>query len=67
MIAPQEIRYVRLGTANLEQAVEFAQKILSLQLAARERSRAYLRSDDREYSLCYVPRSRSSRASQGPR
>jgi len=48
--AAGEIRYVRLGTANLEQAVEFAQKILGWQLAARERNRAYLRSDDREYS-----------------
>ena len=54
MITLQEIRYVRLGAANLEHAVEFAQQILGLQLAARERNRAYLRSDDREYSLCYV-------------
>lgn len=54
MIPLQDIRYVRLGTANLEHAVEFAQKILGLQLGARERNRAYLRSDDREYTLCYV-------------
>jgi catechol 2,3-dioxygenase-like lactoylglutathione lyase family enzyme len=46
MIPLQDIRYVRLGTANLEHAVEFAQKILGLQLSARERNRAYLRSDD---------------------
>jgi len=54
MLPLREIRYVRLGTADLGNAVEFATRILGLQLVERAADRAFLRSDGREHSLCYV-------------
>jgi len=54
MFPLREIRYVRLGTANLGEAVEFATQILGLQLVERTSDRAFLRSDHREHTLCYV-------------
>jgi 2,3-dihydroxy-p-cumate/2,3-dihydroxybenzoate 3,4-dioxygenase len=45
MIDLHDIRYVRLGTANLANAIEFATKIVGLQLVAREGKSAYFRSD----------------------
>jgi 2,3-dihydroxy-p-cumate/2,3-dihydroxybenzoate 3,4-dioxygenase len=54
MIALKDIRYVRLGTANLDEAVRYATQILGLELARRERGSAYLRSDDRDHTLVYV-------------
>lgn len=54
MISLRDIRYVRLGTANLDDAVRYATQILGLELARRERGSAYLRSDDRDHTLVYA-------------
>lgn len=60
MINLQDIRYVRLGTRDLEGAIEFATKIIGLQLVAREGKAAYFRSDKvavrgdtRDHTLVY--------------
>jgi 2,3-dihydroxy-p-cumate/2,3-dihydroxybenzoate 3,4-dioxygenase len=45
MIELQDIRYLRVGTADLESAVTFGTDILGLQLVAREGKSAYFRSD----------------------
>ena len=54
MIALKDIRYVRLGTANLDDAVRYATRILGLELVRRERGTAYLRSDSRDHTLVYT-------------
>ncbi|HLI23276.1 MAG TPA: VOC family protein, partial [Stellaceae bacterium] len=60
MINLQDIRYVRLGTRDLEGAVDYATKILGLQLVGREGKSAYFRSDKvevrgdtRDHTLVY--------------
>ena len=60
MINLQDIRYVRLGTRDLEGAVDYATKILGLQLVGREGKSAYFRSDrvavrgdTRDHTLVY--------------
>src|SRR3954471_19157331 len=45
MINLHDIRYLRIGTPDLESAVEYATKIVGLQLVAREGGSAHLRSD----------------------
>jgi len=37
MISLKDIRYVRLGTANLDDAVRYATQILGLELVRRDR------------------------------
>ncbi|HLW23924.1 MAG TPA: VOC family protein [Steroidobacteraceae bacterium] len=54
MISLDDIRYVRLGTANLDDAVSYATRILGLELVQRDRAAAYLRSDQREHTLVYT-------------
>jgi 2,3-dihydroxy-p-cumate/2,3-dihydroxybenzoate 3,4-dioxygenase len=54
MIQLFDIRYVRLGTADMEHAVTFATRILGLELGDRDSGAAYLRSDDRDHTLVYV-------------
>lgn len=54
MIALHDLRYVRLGTADLDGAVRYATEILGLQLARREGKSAYLRADDRDHTLVYT-------------
>ena len=54
MTALHDIRYVRVGTDRLDESVEFAQKILGLELVGRDARAAYLRGDDRDHNLCYV-------------
>jgi 2,3-dihydroxy-p-cumate/2,3-dihydroxybenzoate 3,4-dioxygenase len=54
MISLKDIRYVRLGTANLDEAVRYATEILGLELVRRERGSAYLRADDRDHTLVYT-------------
>lgn len=54
MIALKDIRYVRLGTADLDDAVRYATRILGLELVRRDRSSAYLRADDRDHTLVYT-------------
>lgn len=60
MINLHDIRYVRLGTPKLDEAIEFATKIVGLQLVAREGKAAYFRSDrapirgdTRDHTLVY--------------
>lgn len=60
MINLYDIRYVRLGTPKLDDAIEFATKIVGLQLVAREGKAAYfrcdrapVRGDTRDHTLVY--------------
>jgi 2,3-dihydroxy-p-cumate/2,3-dihydroxybenzoate 3,4-dioxygenase len=54
MIAVDQLRYVRLGTPDLPAAIDFAQRILGLQLIERSDSAAYFRSDLRDHTLVYT-------------
>ena len=61
MVNLHDIRYLRIGTANLESAIEYATKIVGLQLVGREGRSAYFRSDKaavrgdtRDHTLVYV-------------
>ena len=54
-----DIRYVRIGTDNIDDNVRFATKILGLELVRREVDAVYLRGDNRDHNIAYV-RSRSS-------
>jgi 2,3-dihydroxy-p-cumate/2,3-dihydroxybenzoate 3,4-dioxygenase len=54
MIHLKDLRYVRLGTRDLAQATEYAQRILGLELVRREGNAVYLRGDDRDHTLVYV-------------
>ena len=60
MINLQDIRYLRIGTADLEGAIHFATEIVGLELVAREGKAAYFRSDKvevrgdtRDHTLVY--------------
>ncbi len=53
MITLAALRYVRLGTADLERTVAFATDILGLEQVGQNDGRAYLRGDDRDHNLCY--------------
>lgn len=53
MIHLKDIRYVRLGTADLEGAIRYAGTILGLPVARREGNSVYFRSDDRDHTLVY--------------
>jgi 2,3-dihydroxy-p-cumate/2,3-dihydroxybenzoate 3,4-dioxygenase len=54
MIEIVDIRYVRLGTADLDGAVRFATEMIGLELVRREGNRAYLRGDARDHDICYI-------------
>lgn len=49
-----DIRYVRLNASDLDHSVDFATRILGLQLVRRDSKAAYLRSDSRDHSVCYT-------------
>jgi len=53
MINLHDIRYVRLGTPRLDEAVSYATQILGLQVARREGKSVYFKSDSRDHTLCY--------------
>src|SRR3972149_10230071 len=60
MIRLYDIRYLRIGTPNLDLAIEFATRIVGLQLVGREGKAAYFRSDKvgvrgdtRDHTLVY--------------
>lgn len=53
MINLLDVSYVRLGTRDLEGAVAFATEYLGLEIAERTREGVYLKSDQREHTLCY--------------
>jgi 2,3-dihydroxy-p-cumate/2,3-dihydroxybenzoate 3,4-dioxygenase len=48
MINLHDIRYVRLGTQDLDSSIKFATNIVGLQVVAREGTAAYFRSDKAE-------------------
>ena len=49
-----DIRYVRIGSDDLDESVRFATQILGLELVGRERDAAYLRGDDRDHNIVYL-------------
>jgi 2,3-dihydroxy-p-cumate/2,3-dihydroxybenzoate 3,4-dioxygenase len=53
MIHLHDIRYVRLGTGDLEGAVRYATAVLGLEVARRTAHAAYFKSDSRDHTLCY--------------
>jgi 2,3-dihydroxy-p-cumate/2,3-dihydroxybenzoate 3,4-dioxygenase len=53
MIHLHDIRYVRLGTGDLDGAVRYATEVLGLEVAQRSSGTAYFRSDSRDHTLCY--------------
>ncbi len=54
MIDLHDIRYVRIGSQDLDESVAFATDILGLELVGREGHAAYMRGDDREHNVVYV-------------
>ncbi|MDH3739202.1 MAG: VOC family protein, partial [Alphaproteobacteria bacterium] len=54
MIEIVDIRYCRLGTADLESTVRFATENIGLELVDREAGVAYVRGDERDHNICYV-------------
>jgi len=54
MISLHDIRYIRLGTSNLDDSVRYATRILGLELVRRDSTSAYLRADDRDHTLAYI-------------
>ena len=53
MINLHDIRYVRLGTGDLDGAARYATRILGLEPAGRDASAAYFRGDGRDHTLCF--------------
>jgi len=53
MINLHDIRYVRLGTADIDQARQYATQVLGLQVARSANGAVYFRSDSRDHTLCY--------------
>lgn len=53
MIEIERLRYVRLSTRNLPGAIDFAQRILGLQLIEKSNEQAAFRSDFRDHTLVY--------------
>ena len=53
MIVLRDLSYVRLGTRDLAGAERFATDLVGLQAVRRTGDRLYLRSNNRDHSLCY--------------
>jgi 2,3-dihydroxy-p-cumate/2,3-dihydroxybenzoate 3,4-dioxygenase len=53
MIKLQNVCYVRLGTADLDGAARFATDYLGLEVSHQSKRSVYLKSDQREHTLCY--------------
>lgn len=53
MIDLLDIRYVRLGTRDLDAADRFAREVVGLEAAREEAGARYYRSDDRDHTLVY--------------
>lgn len=49
-----DIRYVRIGSEDLDTSVRFATEILGLELMERDARCAYLRGDNRDHNICYT-------------
>jgi 2,3-dihydroxy-p-cumate/2,3-dihydroxybenzoate 3,4-dioxygenase len=54
MILLREIRYVRLGTRDLDASARFARDILGLEPAGCDTNARYFRSDSRDHTLVYL-------------
>jgi 2,3-dihydroxy-p-cumate/2,3-dihydroxybenzoate 3,4-dioxygenase len=54
MIFLRDIRYVRLGTRDLDAAARFARDMLGLEPAGCDTNARYFRSDGRDHTLVYV-------------
>lgn len=54
MIPLHDISYLRLGCRDLNQMVDFATRILGLELRERTATHAYLRGDNSAFNLCYI-------------
>jgi len=54
MIVLKDIRYVRIGTSDMDNAVRFATRILGLEVESQDRRATYLRSDARDHTLVYL-------------
>ncbi len=53
MIHLRDIRYVRLGTRDLDESARFARDILGLEPAGDDANTRYFRSDSRDHTLVY--------------
>ncbi|HCO99916.1 MAG: glyoxalase/bleomycin resistance/extradiol dioxygenase family protein [Alphaproteobacteria bacterium] len=53
MIEVVGFRYCRLGTADLEKTVKFAEDMIGLEVVGRENGCVYTRGDDRDHNICY--------------
>ena len=53
MINLHDIRYIRLGTPDVENATRYATEVLGLQIAREANGAVYFRSDSRDHTLCY--------------
>lgn len=53
MINIVDIRYCRLGTADLESTVAFARDFIGLEEVDRNDGQVYLRGDHRDHNICY--------------
>lgn len=54
MVDIHDVRYVRIGSDDLDASVRFATGILGLELMERDANRAYLRGDNRDHNICYT-------------
>ena len=54
MILLRDIRYVRLGTRDLDAAARFARDILGLEPAGCDTGARYFRSDNRDHTLVFL-------------
>jgi 2,3-dihydroxy-p-cumate/2,3-dihydroxybenzoate 3,4-dioxygenase len=53
MINIIDLRYCRLGTSDVDDAVAFATQTIGLELKDRTGGAAYLRGDQRDHNICY--------------
>ncbi|MGE0735706.1 MAG: VOC family protein [Alphaproteobacteria bacterium] len=53
MINLIDIRYVRMGTDDIERCVDFATRMVGLQVVRRDENAAYVRGDDRDHNIVY--------------
>ncbi len=53
MIKLKDIRYVRMGTTDVDTAVKTCTKTIGLEMVRREGDTAYLRGDDRDHNIVY--------------
>lgn len=49
-----DIRYVRIGSDDLDESVRFATEMLGLELVSRDADAAYVRGDNRDHNIVYV-------------